>query len=101
MLDGMASSVPPLTLVTGDEDLLISRVIADVVAAVKAADPEATSEEYAATDFATAAGLALRNPPLFGGTRVVVIRGLNELPDEVLDALVATAEQPIDEVVLL
>jgi DNA polymerase III subunit delta len=101
MLDGMAASVPPLTLVTGDEDLLVSRVIADVVAMVQKADPEATSEEYAATDFSAAEVLDLRNPPLFGGTRVVIIRGLNELPDEVLDALVTTAEQPIDEVVLL
>jgi DNA polymerase-3 subunit delta len=96
----MASALAPLTLVTGDEDLLVSRAIADVVAAAKAADPEATTEEYAAADFSTAAVLDLRNPPLFGGTRVVVVRGLNELPDDVLDALVATAEQPIPEVVL-
>src|SRR3954452_12862830 len=96
----MASAPPPFTLVTGDEDLLVSRAIADVAAAAKAADPEATTEEYAAADFTTSTVLDLRNPPLFGGTRVVVVRGLNELPDDVLDALVVTAEQPIPEVVL-
>lgn len=96
----MTSSPPPFTLVTGDEDLLVSRAVADVVAAAKAADPEATTEEFAAADFTTSTVLDLRNPPLFGGTRVVVVRGLNELADDVLDALVATAEQPIPEVVV-
>jgi DNA polymerase-3 subunit delta len=92
---------PPFTLVTGDEDLLISRAIADVVQQAKAADPEAGTEEFAAGDFTAEAVLDLRNPPLFGGTRVVVVRGLNELPDEVLEALVAVVGQPIPEVVLV
>jgi DNA polymerase-3 subunit delta len=100
MLDGMASAPPPFTLVTGDEDLLVGRAIADVVAAARAADPDAAPEEYAGTDITADTVLDLRNPSLFGGTRVVVIRGLNELPDDVLDALVATAGQPIPEVVL-
>ena len=96
----MTSAPAPFTLITGDEDLLVSRVIADVVAAAKAFDPDATPEEYAGVDITADTVLDLRNPSLFGGTRVVIIRGLNEQPDDVLDALLATVGQPIPEVVL-
>lgn len=104
ILTGMpaAPSGPaPLTLVIGDEDLLVGRAIAEVVVAAKAVDAETTSEEYAAGGFTADAVLDLRNPPLFGGTRVVVVRGLNELPDDVLEAFLAVASQPIPEVVLV
>jgi DNA polymerase III subunit delta len=98
---GKAAAPPPLTLVTGDEDLLTARHVADVLASAQRADPEAAVEEYAAADFTAGHVLELRNPPLFGGTRVVVVRGLNELPDEVLDALLPVLEQPIPEVVFV
>lgn len=98
----MPPAAPPsFTLVSGDEDLLVSRAVADVAAAVRAADPEATTEEYAASDFSAAHVMELRNPPLFGGTRVVIVRGLNELPDDVLDALAAALADPIPEVVVV
>ncbi len=92
---------PPLTVVTGDEDLLVARAIADVLAAAQIADPEAAAEDYPAGAFTAEQVLELRNPPLFGGTRVVIVRGLNELGDEVLDALLATAEQPMPEVLII
>jgi DNA polymerase-3 subunit delta len=95
------SMVAPLTLITGDEDLLISRAVADVLAAAREADPAAAPEEYDAGSFSAEHVLELRNPPLFGGLRVVVIRGLNELPDEVLDPLVVAMQQPIPEVVVV
>jgi DNA polymerase-3 subunit delta len=97
----MPPEIAPLTLVTGDEDLLVARAIADVVAAAQRADPEAAAEQFAAAEFSADHALDLRNPPLFGGTRVVIVRGLNELPDDVLDALLAAMEKPIPEVVLV
>ncbi|MDQ1672435.1 MAG: polymerase subunit delta [Frankiaceae bacterium] len=97
----MPAAPPPFTLVTGDEDLLVSRAIADLVAAAKAIDAEAAAEEYAGAEVTPAVVMDLRNPPLFGGVRVVTLRGLNELTDEVLDAVLSVVENTIDEVVLV
>ena len=84
----------PLRLVLGDEELLVSRAVAEVVAAARAADPEADVRELAAAELAAGDLYDLLSPSLFGGRRVVVLRGAHEAKTDVVEALRALRRRP-------
>jgi DNA polymerase-3 subunit delta len=90
-----------LRLLLGDEELLVSRAVAEVVAAARAADAEADIRELAAAELAAADLYDLLSPSLFGGRRVVVVRGAHEAKPEVIEALRSYVADPADEVVLV
>ena len=99
---GAADSRPaPLTLVLGDEELLVSRAIAGIVAAARGFDAGADVVETAAEGVDEGFLLELSSPSLFGGVRVVVVRGAQELAEEARDALAGLALDPLPEVVLV
>jgi DNA polymerase-3 subunit delta len=91
----------PLRLVLGDEELLVSRAVADVIAAARAADPETDVRELAAGELAAGDLYDLLSPSLFGARRVVVLRGAHEAKADVVEALQAYVADPIDEVTLV
>lgn len=98
----MADSLDaPLRLVLGDEELLISRAVAEVAAAARAADAETDVRELTAAELAAADLFDLLSPSLFGGRRVVVVRGAQEARPDVLEALRGYVANPTDEVVLV
>lgn len=98
----MAESLDaPLRLVLGDEELLVSRAVAEVVAAARALDAEADVRELTAGELAAADLWDLLSPALFGGRRVVVIRGAHEAKADVLEALRGYIADPTDEVALV
>lgn len=91
----------PLTLVVGEEELLVSRAVTRVVAAARATDAAAEVHDLSAPDVLPGdIDLAL-SPSLFGGRRVVVVRGAHELPREVADELVRAAQQLPEETSLV
>lgn len=79
----------PLTLVSGDEELLVTRAVAAVVAAARERDAEADVRDLGAGELDAAAFLDLATPSLFGDLRVVVIREAADLADDVRSALAA------------
>jgi DNA polymerase-3 subunit delta len=91
----------PITLISGSDDLLVSRAINAVVSAARALDPMAEVSDYAAGTFTAAEALTLSNPSLFGGWRVVVVRAIHEVPDDVGSALTAFAAEPMPEIALV
>ena len=91
----------PLRLVLGDEELLVSRAVADVVAAARAADPETDVRELASGELTAGDLYDLLSPSLFGARRVVVLRGAHEAKADVVDALRAYVADPTDEVLLV
>lgn len=91
----------PVTLVTGPEELLASRAVAQVVAAARAVDPAAEVRDIAAGGLTEPDLLDLSSPSLFAELRVVVVRGAAELGDEQRDALLAYARSPLPGVVLV
>ncbi|CAA9245631.1 MAG: DNA polymerase III delta subunit [uncultured Corynebacteriales bacterium] len=91
----------PLRLVVGDEELLVSRAIAEVTSAVRAADAEADVRELAAAELTAGDLFDLLSPALFGGRRVVVVRGAHEARTDVVEALKTYLADPTDEVVLV
>jgi len=91
----------PLRLVLGEEELLVSRAVAEVAAAARAADPESDVRELAAAELVAGDLYDLLGPSLFGGRRVVVVHGAHEAKADVIDVLRSYVADPSDEVVLV
>ena len=68
-----------MVLAVGDEELLVERALTAAVSAARARDPEAELADLAATSLGPGELDELLSPSLFGGQRVVVLRGVHEL----------------------
>src|SRR6476661_4908640 len=90
-----------LTLVSGPEEFLGERAIAGVRAAVRRHDPEAEFSETMAGSLTMAELGDLASPSLFSTTRCIVVRGLEDLPEESAAGLLDYAAAPADEVALV
>jgi DNA polymerase-3 subunit delta len=100
----MAGPETPLgrvTLVTGKEEFLGERTVAAARAAVRRADPEAEFSETQASGLSLATFGELAAPSLFSSVRCVVVRALEELPDESVDGLLDYAAAPAEDVALV
>jgi len=102
----MAAPDPPqvlgrVTLVTGTEEFLAERTVPQVRAAVRRADPEAELSETVAGQLTMATLGELAAPSLFSTTRCVVVRQLEDLPDESVGGLLDYAGAPADDVALV
>src|SRR6478752_8138500 len=90
-----------VTLVTGKEEFLNERTVSAVRTAVRAHDADAELSETSASELSLATLGELAAPSLFSSTRCVVVRGLENLPDESVDGLLAYAADPADDVALV
>jgi len=85
-----------LTLVTGPEEFLAERAVAEVRTAARKRDPDTQVIEMRAPDLTGGVLAAATSPTLFGDSRVVVVRGLEEAGEsavtEVLDGLGSLAD---------
>ena len=90
-----------VTLVTGKEEFLNERTVGAVREAVRHHDPEAELSETAASDLTLATLGELSAPSLFSSIRCVVVRALENLPEESVDGLLAYAAAPAEEVALV
>jgi DNA polymerase-3 subunit delta len=96
-----STAVSPLTLVLGDEELLVARAIAECVAGVRGADPEADVREYDGRSLGPDVLMDLASASLFCDRRLVVVRDAHELPEDVRAALGEFAAHQPDDVVLV
>lgn len=90
-----------ITLVTGKEEFLSERTVMGVRDAVRRHDAEAEVSETQATGLTLAALGELSAPSLFSSTRCVVVRALENLPEESVDGLLAYAATPADDVAVV
>ena len=90
-----------VTLVTGKEEFLSERTVTGVRDAVRRHDREAEVSETQAAGLSLAALGELSAPSLFSSTRCVVVRRLEDLPDESVDGLLDYAATPADDVALV
>lgn len=88
-------------LVTGKEEFLGERSVASARAAVRKADPEAEFSETAAGGLTLATLGELSAPSLFSSVRCVVVRQLEELPEESVEGLLSYAAAPSEDVALV
>lgn len=90
-----------VTLVTGKEEFLNERTVSAVRAAVRAHDPEAELSETVASDLTLATLGEMSAPSLFSSIRCVVVRSLENLPEESQAGLLDYAAAPADDVALV
>ena len=88
-------------LVTGKEEFLRERVVAEARQAVRAHDAEAELAETRASDLTMATLGELAAPSLFSSTRCVVVRGLEDLPEESVEGVLGYAGAPAEDVALV
>lgn len=92
---------PPVTLVTGPEELLVERAVGQVIALARAADPDTDVRRLAASEVEPAALFELTSPSLFGETTVLVVDNAHELAAEAATALAAYVRAPAEQVCLV
>jgi DNA polymerase III subunit delta len=90
-----------IVLVTGKEEYLSERTVQSVREAVRAHDTQAEVADTPARDLTLATLGEMAAPSLFSSTRCVIVRGLEDLPDESHDGLVDYARAPADDVALV
>jgi DNA polymerase-3 subunit delta len=90
-----------VTLVTGKEEFLGERAVTQVREAVRRHDAEAEETETRGVDLGVASLGEMSAPSLFSATRCVIVRGLEDLPDESVDGLLDYAAAPVEDVALV
>lgn len=90
-----------VTLVTGKEEFLGERTVAAVRRAVRRHDPESELSETGAGDLTLAVFGELAAPSLFSTVRCVVVRSLEDLPEESVAGLLDYAAAPAEDVALV
>lgn len=101
MAPSAADILGTVTLVTGAEEFLAERTVSTVVQALRAADSDADVTEIAAAELGPGALAELTSPSLFASSRAVVVRGLQDLPDESAARVVAYAGDPAPDIALV
>lgn len=90
-----------VVLVTGKEEFLSARTVTSVREAVRAHDADAELAESAAAELTLASLGEMAAPSLFSSIRCVVVRGLEDLPDESVDGLLDYCAAPAEDVALV
>jgi DNA polymerase III subunit delta len=98
---GPADVLGRVTLVTGKEEFLGARHVAAVRAAVRGHDAEAELSETQASQLTMATLGELAAPSLFSTIRCVVVRDLEDLPEESVAGLLDYTAAPADDVALV
>ncbi len=95
------TAVPRVLLVTGPEEYLVERAVAEVVGRARAADPAVDVRRLSAAEVEPARLLELTSPSLFGETTVLVVDKAHELAADAAKALAGYVADPSPEVVLV
>ena len=84
----------PLTLVLGDEELLVARAVSEVGQTARAADADAEVRDLTCGELQRGDLDDALSPSLFGGRRVVVVHDADQLPAEAQRELAAYLADP-------
>jgi DNA polymerase III subunit delta len=95
------SPLGSVTLVTGPEEFLNERIVHAARQAVLRVDPDAEVSDTVGDHLTPASLGELSAPSLFSTTRCVVVRRLEEAPEEVHDGILAYAGDPDPDVALV
>jgi DNA polymerase III subunit delta len=90
-----------VTLVTGPEELLNERAVSSALEAVHRADEESEVSHTTADQLSMGALADLAAPSLFSSIRCVVVRGLEDLPEDTHDGILDYAASPAEDVGLV
>ncbi|MDL4771408.1 MULTISPECIES: DNA polymerase III subunit delta [Thermomonosporaceae] len=91
----------PITLIVGDEELLVDRAIADIAASARADDPETEVIDLAPGGLEPGRISELTSPSLFGGGKVLVLRAAQDLGKDLSAEVLRYARTPAADVALV
>ncbi|WP_432831079.1 DNA polymerase III subunit delta [Dactylosporangium sp. CA-092794] len=95
------SNLPRVRLVIGDEELLVSRAVAETIAVARAEEADTEVRRRAGGELVAGELAEMLSPSLFGGRRVIVVDDGQDVKKDVSAALVGYAKAPEDDVVLV
>ena len=90
-----------ITLVVGDEELLVDRAVAAVVAAVRESEPEVDVHDLVPAQVGLSTLVEVTSPSLFGDRRVVVLRSSQDLTKDLAATVIDYLGNPADDVNLV
>ncbi|GAC1611517.1 MAG: DNA polymerase III subunit delta [Mycobacteriales bacterium] len=90
-----------LTLVLGDEELLVDRAVADVVRAARAADPDVDVRSLDAAELEPGDLSELLSPSLFAERRVLVLRDAQDLGKASAAEVLSYLQAPLEDVTVV
>ncbi|WP_377271486.1 DNA polymerase III subunit delta [Peterkaempfera sp. SMS 1(5)a] len=91
----------PLTLAVGQEELLLDRAVAQVVAAARAADPDTDVRDLAPGALQPGTLAEITTPSLFAERKVVVVRAAQDLAADSVKDVKAYLTAPAEEVIMV
>ncbi|WP_055589410.1 DNA polymerase III subunit delta [Peterkaempfera griseoplana] len=91
----------PLTLAVGQEELLLDRAVAQVVAAARAADPDTDVRDLAPGALQPGTLAEITTPSLFAERKVVVVRAAQDLAADSVKDVKAYLASPAEEVIMV
>lgn len=91
----------PVTVVTGGEELLVDRAVQEVIAAARGNDPDTQVDEVQPGALEPGRLTELTSPSLFGGCRVIVIRGTELLGKDLVGELRGVLAEPGDGMIIV
>ena len=91
-------AIAAVTVVVGEEELLVERAIAAVIALARAADADTDVRELPAGSLEVGQLAELTSPSLFGERRVLVLRDAEQLPKEVVDEVTVVMRDAADDI---
>jgi DNA polymerase-3 subunit delta len=95
-LEDLPAPLPPLLLLTGDEELLVSRAITAIDAAARRDDPATVRSEHAGGQLDAGALHELLGPSLFGDARLVVVRSAQDIVTGTMAVLAPYLQTPTE-----
>ncbi|MCW2899342.1 MAG: polymerase delta subunit [Streptosporangiaceae bacterium] len=90
-----------MTMIVGDEELLVERAIGEIVARARAVDPETEVVEIGPAALEPGRLVELTSPSLFGGAKVLVLRSVQDLGKELAAEVTSYAAHPADDILLV
>ena len=97
--DGAVAAVPSLTLLVGDEPVLVERAVAEVVVAVRQSEPTVDVVEVDPGGMADTDPATVFSPSLFGDRRVVILRDAQDLPADLAERVLGYLGDSSPEIV--
>lgn len=96
-----ACRVPQLVLISGPETLLIDRAVDRVLRAARESSADADVVRLSAATYQAGELMIQASPSLFGGDKLILVRDLDDAPDELVEDLDAYLKAPDPDVSLV
>jgi len=95
------TGVPNLVLVSGPERVLADRALEATLDALRSVDPQVETIRVDANGYVPGEVLQHTSPSLFGGSKAVVVRDVDEASDVLVEDLMTYLSAPADDVTLV